>query len=200
MKPEKKVEVIAKKEITIGDITVLEGPKKIIDEIYKIKIMEIYKNKDKNYLIASIEIVKHIQQYCDDIIVYNLGEKDTIVSYKKQFEKENKLLTLVKIAFVGITLICGGAFAIMTFHTDAAVPDVFVEFYYIFMGNRDMQPYALEIPYSIGLAVGIIVFFNHFSKIKLTDDPTPIEVEMRMYEKNVEDSIIEALIDEKEQE
>ena len=43
----------------------------------------------------------------------------------------------------------------------------------------------MEIPYSIGLAVGITVFFNHCSKRKLTTDPTPIEVEMTTYEEEV---------------
>ena len=39
--------------------------------------------------------------------------------------------------------------------------------------------------YSIGLAVGIIVFFNHFSKKKLTKDPTPIEIEMKKYNQDL---------------
>ncbi len=51
----------------------------------------------------------------------------------------------------------------------------------------------IDLPYSIGLAAGIIVFFNHFSGKKLTDDPTPIEVEMSVYEKEVADNLIDTL-------
>ena len=43
----------------------------------------------------------------------------------------------------------------------------------------------MEIPYSIGLAVGIVIFFNHFGKKMLTTDPTPIEVQMTTYEEEV---------------
>ena len=39
--------------------------------------------------------------------------------------------------------------------------------------------------------LGIIVFFNHFSKKKLTTDPTPIHVEMRNYEKQINEAIIQ---------
>ncbi len=49
----------------------------------------------------------------------------------------------------------------------------------------------LEFTYSIGLALGIIVFFNHIGGRRITKDPTPIEVEMRNYERDVNDALIE---------
>ncbi len=48
----------------------------------------------------------------------------------------------------------------------------------------------LELSYSVGLAVGIIVFFNHIGGRRITKDPTPIEVEMRVYEKDVNQALI----------
>ena len=49
----------------------------------------------------------------------------------------------------------------------------------------------LELSYSVGLAVGITVFFNHIGGRRITKDPTPIEVEMRVYEQDVNKSLIE---------
>ena len=49
----------------------------------------------------------------------------------------------------------------------------------------------LEVSYSVGLAVGIILFFNHVGGRRLTKDPTPIEVEMRTYETDVNKALIE---------
>ena len=40
------------------------------------------------------------------------------------------------------------------------------------------------------LAIGILVFFNHFSKAALSKDPTPIEVQMRTYETDVNQTLI----------
>ena len=41
------------------------------------------------------------------------------------------------------------------------------------------------------MAVGIIVFFNHVGGRRLTKDPTPIEVEMKIYETDVNKALIE---------
>ena len=38
---------------------------------------------------------------------------------------------------------------------------------------------------------GIILFYNHIGKRRITKDPTPIEVEMRLYEKDVNETIID---------
>ncbi|MBQ6833954.1 MAG: stage V sporulation protein AA, partial [Lachnospiraceae bacterium] len=59
------------------------------------------------------------------------------------------------------------------------------------MGTPSDGLTILEISYSIGLAFGILVFFNHFASWKLTVDPTPIEVEMRTYETNVNKTLIQ---------
>ena len=49
----------------------------------------------------------------------------------------------------------------------------------------------IEIGYSLGLGGGIILFYNHIGKRRITKDPTPIEVEMRLYEKDVNETIID---------
>ena len=38
---------------------------------------------------------------------------------------------------------------------------------------------------------GIILFFNHVGRKKITPDPTPIQIEMRKYEKDVDTTFIE---------
>ena len=51
---------------------------------------------------------------------------------------------------------------------------------------------VLELSYSVGLAAGILIFFNHFAAWKLNTDPTPLEVEMRLYEDNIAKTLIES--------
>ena len=48
----------------------------------------------------------------------------------------------------------------------------------------------MELSYSVGIVIGILVFFNHFGKKKLSVDPTPIEVEMRLYENDIQTTVI----------
>ena len=79
----------------------------------------------------------------------------------------------------------------MTFNNDVSVSDVFKELYLVVMGTESTGFTILEIAYSVGLALGIIVFFNHFAVVKLNTDPTPIEVEMRLYEDNINKTLIQ---------
>ena len=45
--------------------------------------------------------------------------------------------------------------------------------------------------YSVGITVGILVFFNHFGKKRFTVDPTPMEVQMRLYENDIQTTLVE---------
>ena len=58
------------------------------------------------------------------------------------------------------------------------------------MGTSASGITELEICYSIGLAIGITVFFNHVGKKKITPDPTPMQVEMRKYEMDIDTAFI----------
>ena len=78
----------------------------------------------------------------------------------------------------------------MTFNNDVSVTDVFSEVFSLVMGYESGGFTVLEISYSVGLAVGIIGFFNHFAAIKLNTDPKPLEVEMRLYEDNISKTLI----------
>jgi len=68
---------------------------------------------------------------------------------------------------------------------------VFQKVYGLITGEKPQGFTILELSYSVGLAVGIIVFFNHFAKWKINTDPTPLEVEMRLYEENLDKALIQ---------
>ena len=69
--------------------------------------------------------------------------------------------------------------------------------YELLTGQEPQSVTALEIAYSIGLALGILVFFNHIGGRRITSDPTPIEVEMRKYETDVNQALTETADREK---
>lgn len=197
IKAYKKTTIYAKKIITVKDIAEVAAPSDIGNSIEDINILEIQDNKKKNYVISIIDIIKAIHKEYPNIDVDNVGEQNSIIEYAPHETEENPFLTFLKVLSVCCILFAGGGIAIMTFHTDAALPDVLKQLYELFTGVKTNKPYWIQVPYSIGIAVGIIVFFNHFSSKKITDDPTPIEVEMDSYEDSVEDCIIDSLIEEK---
>ena len=98
---------------------------------------------------------------------------------------------------IGIVIFFGSGFSIMAFHNDIGIVDLFEEIYEQVVGSAPESIGGLEIGYSVGLAMGILIFFNHFSLKKRENDPTPLQVEMSKYEQDVEDTI--QRIREKEQ-
>lgn len=78
----------------------------------------------------------------------------------------------------------------MAYNNDVGLERLFAKVYEWMTGMEQQGPGILELSYSIGLAAGIIVFFNHAARKRLSDDPTPFEVQMRMYERDVNDTFI----------
>ena len=82
---------------------------------------------------------------------------------------------------------------------DVGVTKMFSQIYELVTGIKSDGFTVLEFTYSIGIAIGILTFFNHFGKRRFSVDPTPIEVEMRLYENDLQTTLIEN-ISRKEQE
>ena len=122
--------------------------------------------------------------------VENLGESDFIMKHIP-YKEEKSVWIVLKILFVTIICFFGAGFTIMAFHNDIDIRSVFESIYFLFTGEENDGFTILEVAYCIGLASGIILFFNHVGKRKITSDPTPIEVEMKTYEDDVEKTLVE---------
>ena len=57
-------------------------------------------------------------------------------------------------------------------------------------GFQTEREWPLEFSYSLGIGIGVLFFFNHFGHGKITKDPSPIEVQMRTYEEDVDKTLI----------
>ena len=122
--------------------------------------------------------------------ICHIGEPTFVLTYENPSQK-NRLFSILKVALVSLITFVGAGFSIMTFNTDVDVRTLFDNIYQMFTGRDSPGFSVLEVTYSIGIGVGVVLFFNHFGRRKLTQDPTPMEVEMRTYEDDVDTTIIE---------
>ena len=166
------------------------GDKVVQSKCNALKVKTIRDKKGKKYVESALDVIRGLEALDPAIQVNNVGKAEYIINYKPP-ESPKLLWQWAKTVFVCIVCFFGAAFAIMTFNNDASVMDVFGEVYRLITGTESPGFTVLELSYSIGLAAGIILFFNHFAKWKLSADPTPLEVEMRLYEENISKTLIE---------
>jgi len=180
--------VVYDKNITLGDVLKIECTN--TGMLRTIKQMDLYRFNHEHAIVFSIlKVIERIHKVYPDAQIENCGETDFIVEYQKSTVK-SKVLEKLKLGLISVAVFFGSAFTIMTYHNDIGIDDVFARFYVQLTGEDKPMISELEISYSIGLALGIIVFFNHFSKKRLSKDPTPLEVEMKKYSKDLIDTKI----------
>ena len=195
IKPAKKATISEQRAILIQDVAEVVAPSDVAQKVQNMKLAEIGHDgeKKKSYLISVTDIIKKIKKKYPDYTINNVGEMDTLVQYASEKSRDRPWLKWLRVAFVVLVLFVGSSTAIMSFHTDGQMPKIFESYYRMFYGEEKSNPKIVSIPYSIGIAVGIIVFYNHFLGKKITDDPTPVEVEMELYEKDVTDTVVQVL-------
>ena len=131
-----------------------------------------------------------IQKKEPDLDITPLGEPSFVLTYRPA-GKSQTVFDILKVIFISLASFFGAAFSIMTFNTDVDVGTLFKQIYQQVTGNISSGFTILEISYSIGLAAGVLFFFNHFGRKKFSADPTPMQVQMRQYEDDVNTTLLE---------
>ena len=184
---------LTKTEVTLGDILSLEcSNKTVIPKIKAIKLVKFSEQgkKQQRVVISVLKIIACIHEQYPNLDIQNLGETDIILTYENQNTPGN-VVHLLKTAVVVVLVFCGSAFSIMAFHNDVSITKLFSQIYLALTGVESDGYTILEVSYSIGIIIGILGFFNHFGKKRFTVDPTPLEVQMRLYENDIQTTLVE---------
>ncbi len=181
---------VVNKKILLQDIAeIFSADSNMVKEIGNIILYTVKGNKDETLVFSVIKVVSMIQKQYPDVTIQTIGEPEFIVEYKLPVP-DKRWLEYTKLIFVALIVFFGSAFTIMTFNTDVSVGDVFNDFYYLVTGVHKSDGSILEIAYSIGIPIGILGFYNHFKSSKIHDDPTPLHMEMRTFEEDLNNTII----------
>ena len=160
---------ITKKQVTVGDVAKLQYKNKnITNRLKSMKLLEDTTKGKKRYIVSIMKIIEMADQTFQNVDIQNIGETECVVEFKTP-KKDDGPMAIIK-----TTIIC-----------------LILKLSKQFTGDKEQGRKILEYCYSIGLGVGIIIFYNHFGPKKLTKDPTPIEVEMRKYERDINQTLID---------
>ena len=178
-------------DVTLGDVAKMECTNlSVKNRLRTLKLLKIKAEKSDRYIFSVLKVVELIHGIYPSLEIQNVGEPDFIIEYESPAYAHDRW-SFVKVIVLCILVFFGSAFSIMAFNNDVGVNEVFQQVYRLVMGKESNGFTVLEITYSLGIAVGIIVFYNHFGGKRITKDPTPMEVQMRLYEDDVNTTLIE---------
>lgn len=163
---------------------------KVLNRLRVMPVANLDPEKPGRYVLSVMDLIGEIQKKEPDLDITPIGESDFILTYEEE-KHMHKIYNWIKALFVCLVSFFGTGFGIMTYNNDVDIGTLFGQLYEQVTGTASSGFTVLEITYSIGIGLGAIFFFNHFGSMKITSDPTPMQVKMRLYEDDVNTTITE---------
>ena len=192
----KRKTIQVKQWVTLEEICDISAPSEVKAHVATLKIFCVPDlENDGRYRIKIMDVIDCILKEYPNADLQSIGDPDTVIEYHHKPIKPKDWIEWAKVIGVCIIVFAGAFVAIMAYNTDISLAQTFITINRMITGKEVQQPHLLSIPYAIGITTGVLVFFNHFGFRKITEDPTPMQVEMKKYEQDAEDCEIETLTD-----
>ncbi|WML45178.1 stage V sporulation protein AA [Neobacillus sp. PS3-40] len=181
-----RVQARLSEKVRVEDLAQIIAPEEVLPIIRKLVIYEI-SEKDKNIVVIDLmKVISKIIEAVRAVEIQTIGPQQTIIEviYKK------KRVSIPFFLLIWLLLFFGSAMAIMNFHDDVSMKTVQEKLYTIITGLKEPKPLLFQIPYSIGLGLGMILFFNHIFRKRINEEPSPLEVEMFNYQMDLDNYVV----------
>jgi len=178
----KSIQVEGLKEIKLKDIALISTKSKKKSALEQTKIYQITKKDHNIIIIDSFFVIDYLNKVNEDLEFQSIGPIQTIIRVEQSKQKPPILI----VAGVWLILFIGTAMTIMNFHYDVSMQEVQQKLHYLLTGKENKFPLWIQIPYSLGLGVGMLLFLNHWFKKKINEEPSPLEVELFNYQQDLD--------------
>lgn len=181
-----RVQALPDEKIFFKDVAQIIAPEAYLSKLEKMLIHQV-SEKDKNIIIIDVmKVIDMVTSFFKELEIQTIGPAQTIIEVK--FKKKGG--TIPFFLLIWFLLFFGSAIAIMNFHDDVSMKSVQEKLYTIITGIKEPKPLLFQIPYSIGLGLGMILFFNHVFQKRINEEPSPLEVEMFNYQQDLDNYVI----------
>jgi len=177
-----RIQVRKNDSIILKDIAQIIANEEVYGQLEKLHVYQVSENDNNIVVIDVMKVIQLITNSFPRADVQTIGPSQVIVGV---ISKKKKISFPVFLS-VWLLLFIGAALTIMNFHEDVSMRIVHQRIYTILTGEVDEKPLVFQIPYSIGLGMGMILFFNHIFKKRLNEEPSPLEVEMFNYQMDLD--------------
>ncbi|MCA1054704.1 stage V sporulation protein AA [Rossellomorea aquimaris] len=181
-----RVQVKSDSIVNLGQLAQIIAPEAVLEDLKRISIHKVTPS-DKNIIVIDVmTVIEKVYSSHPGLDVQTIGPAQSII----EVIYEKKKISLPLFVGVWILLFIGAAMAIMNFHEDVSMREVHQRLYHFITGEVDPHPLLFQIPYSFGLGLGMILFFNHIFRKRLNEEPSPLEVEMFNYQQDLDQYVI----------
>ncbi len=181
-----RVQVKQNQQVKIKDVARIIGAGEKLKMVEE-QILHKVTSEDKNIIIIDLtQMIENIQSIDPSLEIQTFGPSQTII----EVIYEKKKVSILSFIAVWLLLFFGAMMTIMNFHVDVSMGEVHQKLFTIITGKVDEKPLLIQVPYSIGLGLGMILFFNHFFKKRFNEEPSPLEIEMFNYQQDLDQYVI----------
>ncbi len=181
-----KIMVPKNSAVLLKDMVEISADKEIKTKLENMNYPVDTKNQ-QFHLISILVIVTFIKEKIPNCEIVVIGETEVLIELNDKTKEDP--YKILRVALVSFLLFIGAVTAIINFHSDVDMKESHKVIYKVMTGEESERPLLLQIPYSLGIGVGMAVFFNHIFKKKIDDEPTPLEMEMYSYQQSVDEYI-----------
>jgi len=182
LRMKKKVETTYLKKVNLKDIAYISTTSPLKKELEKTPIYRMTK-KDRNVVIVdSFLVIDHLNTHYHNLEFQLVGPTHTVIRIQKYKKSPNVFMA----AIVWLLLFIGAAMTIVNFHYDVSMQEVQQKLHYLLTGEQNQYPLWIQIPYSFGLGIGMLLFFNHWFRKRINEEPSPLEVEIFNYQQDMD--------------
>lgn len=197
-----KVAVDVSESLYIGNVgLVYSNNESLQKNIEKLRIYNGLDYEDWDYFDAN-KIRSKIEEKHKNIYIDISGATETKIEIKSK-EENKPFLKFIKISIVSLIMFFGAGFSIIYFHEDVNMVNALDRLYFMFTGVDNQNTYVMNMPYSIGLGVGMLGFFKRISgkskSRRRKKEPGPMDLELLQYDIQLEDYILSEMKKTKEE-
>lgn len=183
----KKVSIRPERSVTLGQVSRLLAPNEEMEQrLNELVLYRHHKGDGNRVVIDLLQIVRIVREAAPELTVEAYGDPQVLIMISPKPQKPR----IVVLIFAWLLLFFGAGLAIMNFHTDVSMKEVHIRIVELLTGEKTDHPLWFQIPYSIGIGLGMILFFNHLFKKRFNEEPNPLEVELYTYQENVNAYVI----------
>lgn len=183
-----------KEKLFAQDVAEIFGTGPSSRKITLTEVLDLTHIHKTQIIISVFDILEKIKGILgeSEIDIDIVSSNECLVYIGKPPAQQKKWYMLLKVAAVAIVLFIGSALTVINFHEDVGMHKVHSKIYKYITGREFKNPFIIQIPYSLGIGIGMIVFFNHFSNGKIDkNQPSPLEIEVFTYEKEKDECLID---------